>query len=83
MPSNSIQAAGHRARQRTIVYMRPVKGGKVDYVHGEVVTNRRERRAALAQAKVFGCDPNGEHTPKCPKYVEPEKKREKPPEVTA
>ena len=85
MASPSIQAAGHRARQ----HLRPTCAVRVqnvaDWVHDVVVTNRPEKRRALAEGKKHRCemlikkDDKGEkrtewrHSKTCPKWKPAEK----------
>lgn len=61
-----------------------------DYVHGVVVTNRAERRAAQVEARRYGCELHADvktgkvkHGLRCPKYEPPENERKRPPLLTS
>lgn len=71
--SPTEEAAAHRARHA----LRPIpvrtnRTNKVDFIHGEITTNRHEARVALALAKKHRCDERGEHSTRCPKWKAPE-----------
>lgn len=50
---------------------------RAQWVHGTVVTNRRERRAAEAVARRYGCETKegGEHGERCPKREVPRREQ--------
>lgn len=93
MASHSIQAVGHRARQalRPRYELAETPEGKVltnpcDWLHDTVVTNRAEKRRALALAKKYRCSEESKpdekrgtettwvHGKRCPKYEPPDNK---------
>jgi hypothetical protein len=92
--SQSIQAAGHRARQAarnrfSVCVADGVPFNNVsEWEHETAVTCRAEKRKALGEAKRHGCvaplkdeRPTWTHGATCPKWKAPEPKKK--PELTA
>lgn len=63
------KGTAYRLSQGVRSIPRALRTNAADYVHGVLVTNRKEHRAAIVAAKKFGCNPfAAEHNERCPKF---------------